>query len=461
MQVRDLDVRETAAETGVHMQSIRSGGTQRFETQHRTKDGRILDIEVSATYLPGSNCFLAVIRDISERKQAERRLADALELNKTIIAASPIGILAYDAAGGCMLANPASADLVGAPTAQLLSQNYHMLAFWKSSGLYDAALAVIASGSPAVRGVHIRTTFGVERWVQATLTTFTSQGQQHLLVLLLDVTEQRQALVAAQEHVRVAEELARMRNEFAATVSHELRSPLTAVIGYSEMVEARWEALTDPVRHHYLRRIVQAANRQHRLVEDLLLLSRLEESDLRLKPETVEVTAAISRAADEVRANYPEQEIAITAPPDLCLHADPERLQQILVNLMDNAAKYSPAGAPISVAADFVLPLAADARAGPVAIRVRDAGPGVSSAGRERLFQRFGRLEGSRSRSGHVGTGLGLYLSRRLAHAMCTTASGYAHLAPLAASRPPACLPSPCASRFTGMLQSRLAFAAE
>ena len=90
--------------------------------------------------------------------------------------------------------------------------------------------------------------------------------------------------------------------------------------------------------------------------------------------------------------------------------ADPGRAIRVLVNLLDNAAKHSPAGCPIVAGCSV--------EHGMGVVRVRDYGPGIPEVGRDRLFTRFGRVAGSRTRAGHVGTGLGLYLSRRSAEAM-------------------------------------------
>jgi len=113
---------------------------------------------------------------------------------------------------------------------------------------------------------------------------------------------------------------------------------------------------------------------------------------------------------EEIRTNYQSQGIDLEGPGNLQVLADPDRALQILLNLIDNAAKYSPEGSPIRVTWK---------REGTNAIvRVRDGGIGVSEEGQEYLFTRFGRVPGSRIRAGHVGTGLGLYLARSFARAM-------------------------------------------
>ena len=213
-----------------------------------------------------------------------------------------------------------------------------------------------------------------------------------------------------QERARTAEELARLKEDFVASVSHELRTPLTAIIGYAEILEARWPQIDDARRLDQVHKIVQAANRQQRVVEDLLLLSSLESRRLAPAPVPVVLADVLRQAWDEVRATYREQPIDCAEQDGIRVLADPGRVLQVLVNLLDNAAKYSPVGRPIT--------LTCAVEAGMGVVRIRDYGSGVPVEGRERLFTRFGRVAGSRTRAGRVGTGLGLYLSRRLVEEM-------------------------------------------
>ena len=244
---------------------------------------------------------------------------------------------------------------------------------------------------------------------------------------------------AERERARAAEELARLRSEFVATVSHELRTPLTAIVGFGELLEARWEEIGDAHRLATVRKMVASAHRQRRLVEDLLLLSRLEGRALEVRLAPAPVGPLVERAAEEVRLSYPGQGVDLAGAPGLQVLVAAGRAVQVLANLIDNAAKYSPEGSPVAVGWR--------AEGGTGVIRVRDRGPGIPDAHRGVLFTRFGRVPGSPIRAGHVGTGLGLYLSRQLAEAMggeldleATGPQGstFALRLPLAADAPPA-----------------------
>ena len=215
---------------------------------------------------------------------------------------------------------------------------------------------------------------------------------------------------AEQERARAAEELARLRSDFVASVSHELRTPLTAIIGFAEMLQHYWERMPEARRRQQADHIVLAADRQQRLVGDLLLLSQAEDGPLTVESRSLPIEPLIQEAVAELQGSYRSQRASLGGPHDLEVRADPNRLRPILASLLDNAAKYSPSEGVIEV---NWRRLGAEAE-----IRVRDHGPGVPNEQREQLFTRFGRLAGSKMRSGRVGIGLGLYLGRRLARAM-------------------------------------------
>ena len=215
---------------------------------------------------------------------------------------------------------------------------------------------------------------------------------------------------AERERAREAEALARVRADLVGAVSHELRTPLTAIMGFAAILQERWGQADDRQRLRSVEKIVLAADRLHRLVEDLLLATRSESSafDLRLAP--MPLHPIVARAAMEIEGSYRGQRIDLQGPQDLEVLVDTDCAVRIVVNLLDNAAKYSPEGRPIAISWRIEGAMAV--------LRVRDHGRGMSEQGRELLFTRFGRVPGSQVRAGRVGTGLGLYLGRQLSEAM-------------------------------------------
>jgi signal transduction histidine kinase len=203
---------------------------------------------------------------------------------------------------------------------------------------------------------------------------------------------------------RVTESEQRMRR-FLADASHELRTPLTALRGTSQVLLRRSDGqseVTDAVRdiHH-------EAVRLSRLVDDLLTLNRLDADEF-LQPEQISLAAFVDDFADQYEGAWPARKVEFDTEAFGPIHvwADPEALRRMLLNVVDNAAKYSSASSPITVTAE----------AGPetVAILVKDEGPGLSEEDRKHVFDRFYR--GSESRSRRTGgSGLGLAIVQALA----------------------------------------------
>lgn len=212
------------------------------------------------------------------------------------------------------------------------------------------------------------------------------------------------------EAVRRLQELDQLRNDFVSTVSHELRTPLTGIKGFTDTLLTYWQRMDDGRRMEMVRRINASSCRLERLVHDLLFVSGIESGTLPVRRETTELHPLIEGAVQEVEGKYRGQEIQMRAATEpLFAVVDPHRLQQVLVNLLDNAVKYSPEGRPIRVRWR---------REGRMArISVVDMGPGIGPGDQARLFTRFGKLDRT-PRPGHGGTGLGLYISKSLIETM-------------------------------------------
>ncbi|MDB5074482.1 MAG: multi-sensor signal transduction histidine kinase, partial [Chloroflexi bacterium] len=204
--------------------------------------------------------------------------------------------------------------------------------------------------------------------------------------------------------------LDQLRTDFVSTVTHELRTPLTGILGFTETLLSFWDRLPPTRQKEMVYKIQTSTARLNRLVQDLLVTSRVETGSLSLAFAPVDLTPQVQQAVLEITSKFRGQMI-IQEPPEEAtfVYADAHRVQQIVVNLLDNAAKYSPENSPIGIgwwAAD-----------GFAQVQVRDEGPGIDDDSRPLLFTRFGKLNQT-ARAGHVGTGLGLYISRQLVEAM-------------------------------------------
>lgn len=203
---------------------------------------------------------------------------------------------------------------------------------------------------------------------------------------------------------RDLEETDRMRRDLVANVSHELRTPVAALRGQLEnLVDGVTEA--DPAS---LQVALSETERLSRLVDHLLDLSRLDAGVIRLDRERIELTPFLHEVVDAaaLAAQAHDRDVRWTidvTPPDLCVHADPGRIHQVIANLLDNASRHSPEGGRIRLTADR-SPDRSEVR-----LEVCDEGPGIALEDRGRVFERFER--GGRP-DGSGGTGLGLAIAR-------------------------------------------------
>ena len=198
------------------------------------------------------------------------------------------------------------------------------------------------------------------------------------------------------------------KTDLVATISHELRTPMAAVYGAAETLLGRND-LPPERRRELLAMIAAQATRLTAIVESVLLTSRLDRGDVAVEREPVDVVE-LARATVEAMAPQlpPSVSLDLQVGPDVVSAAgDADRIQQVLVNLIDNAVKYGE-GSPVSVRVDPAN--------GVVRLSVQDSGPGLSSAEQTRIFDKFYRAGPQLTRTG--GTGLGLYISRELVHRM-------------------------------------------
>lgn len=218
----------------------------------------------------------------------------------------------------------------------------------------------------------------------------------------------------AEEARARAEEADRAKSEFLATMSHEIRTPINAVLGFSQVLEL--DDLPDARRREYLQRSQRAARRLASLVDDILDLSKIQSGKLSVSPRPVPVRTAVDAACAMVSQAAAGKAIAldVVVAPDIVAVADPQRLEQVLLNLVANAVKFTPEGGRVTIHAALLNGGDAAPR---VEIVVADSGIGIAPDQLERIFDPFVQGHTGYTRE-FGGTGLGLNISRRLARLM-------------------------------------------
>lgn len=302
------------------------------------------------------------------------------------------GVIALDGQGYVMLMNPAARRILD--FAQDQGERRTLLEVVRDKGLADwvEMCQALDTAEPCKR--EIESHLPSLRIIQVNAMPMPlSSERRGLLLVLHDITELRR--------------LEKVRAEFVANVSHELRTPLTAIKGYLETVldETKLESDTH-------RRFLEVANshaeRMGRLIDDLLNLSDIETGKVVLDPTPISLGALVQDVSAMFEKDAAKKEVNLVnrIPPDLCVQADRDRLSQILVNLVDNAVKYTPKGGTVSL-------LAAKMDIRQIRITVRDTGQGIPPNDLSRITERFYRVDKARARV-EGGTGLGLAIVKHL-----------------------------------------------
>ena len=193
--------------------------------------------------------------------------------------------------------------------------------------------------------------------------------------------------------------------EIVSTVSHELRSPLTSVKGYTSLLLNRWDRLKDDQKRMMLEQVNHDADRVTRLITELLDISRLESGRLVLRRQMIDLKALAASVIEKVHMEYPELECNLEFPDEVpTVYADPDKVVQVLTNLVENACKYaSPKGVVVEATVNEEA----------VAVAVEDKGEGMAETDLLKVFTKFFR----RADTKPTGSGLGLWISRGLVEA--------------------------------------------
>ena len=318
------------------------------------------------------------------------RVAEEKERSEAILAHIADGIVAVDRDGSIVLWNAMAEHITGVAAEEALGR--------RVAEVLQRELATDGSQAPGQREISILRG-GKEVWLSLTEAVMLDPagGVAGRIFAFRDVSSER-----------VVEQ---MKSDFVATVSHELRTPLTSIYGFAETLLRGDVAFSDAERTTFLSYIASESERLIRIVDDLLNVARLETGTLGLNVTRTDVGDVIedvvTRVSQQVDGGHT---FAVEVQRgDLAVRADRDKLTQILLNLVDNAVKFSPSGGQITVSARR--------RTDTAEVRVIDQGVGIARADQQRIFTKFYRA-GAAADAGVQGAGLGLFLARGLLAAM-------------------------------------------
>ena len=340
-------------------------------------------------------------------QHAEAQVERRNNLLNEILAHAPLGIARAGVDMNVIDVNPRMAALlrttpdkmIGTPVASYLHPDEFARVFQVFQPLWKGAVDTIEDESRAIRAD------GTEVWLHWSATGVrNSKGRiAYFLVMYEDVDAEHAANEAAAAHLSGLERLNRLKSEFVSLVSHEFRTALVGISGFSEMI--RDEEVSLDEAKAYAADINKESERLNRMINDMLDLDRIEAGRLTLHPQPVAINGLLQDAVERARATTELHQIVThldpSAPIVVC---DPDRVAQVIANLLSNAIKYSPNGGDIDVRCGL--------RDGVIDVSVRDHGVGIEPEFAQRLFSRYERYEKTSGKI--IGTGLGLAITRQI-----------------------------------------------
>ncbi|MFA6961453.1 MAG: ATP-binding protein [Opitutaceae bacterium] len=338
---------------------------------------------------------LATNELITEVSQLQQQRSGQLAQLEATLGSLQEAVLIVDASNYILLANKALQAISTRAATQIIG---HRLELVLHSAAFLTYVESVRLGRAQPQQEVELVENGITTWLEVTGTTIQSQGSSRgpwTLFVLHDITKQKK--------------LETVRKDFVANVSHELRTPLSVIKGYIETLVDGHEDIPIEDRTRFLKTIQRHTERLNSLLEDLLVLSRLESINPGLRRESVKLHTLLSGIIDDYHARPATSGHQLKLNVDAAVGTmliDPLKITQVIENLLDNALKYTPKGSSIELSARLQ-------DLGEVIVMLNDNGPGIPADDLPHLFERFYRVDKGRSRE-KGGTGLGLSIVKHI-----------------------------------------------
>ena len=431
---------ETKNEFNGQIEAAQVTGVAIYETMHKRKDGTTFPVEISLRAIEndGKRFYQAIIRDITERKQAENALRKSEATIRSVFRAAPVGICIvkdriYQSANKfwCEKFGYQEKDIIGKTTRMIYESDceYNRVEHELYSHLQQRGMASAETRHRSSSGAVIDVFLTVAPIQQNDL----SAGN---VVIVNDITERKRAEAKIREFSaglerRVAErtlELAEARNRaeaadrlksaFLATMSHELRTPLNSIIGFTGIILQELAGPLNPEQRKQLDMVRGSSRHLLALINDVLDISKIEAGQMVVREEKFDPRALIAKALATVKPMAEKKGLAMNSEitPDVgSLVNDPRRVEQVLLNLLNNSIKFTERGS-VTLTAGIERGSPSDPHPS-LRISIADTGIGIKPEDLGSLFQPFRQIDSGLSRQ-HEGTGLGLAICHRLAELM-------------------------------------------
>jgi len=390
-----------------------------FEVRAVKKNGEIFFAELDARNIQyqGKVLRVAVIRDITKRKQAEKALYESETRMRSITDSAQDAILMMNPDGRVSYWNPAAERIFGYTSVEAIGQDLH--SFIVPQHYHEAHLAAfpafLKTGHGSIIGktldLEARRKDGTEISVQLSLSSIKINDAWHSVGILRDITGQKKTEAALLKAKQESEMANKAKSIFLSNMSHEIRTPLNAIIGFSQLMN-RDKQLTD-LQKEYNISIIRAGEHLLELINEILELSKIEAGRVELNPTNIDLHSF----SDDIHMLFKERaqskhlQLIFETADDLPQYVviDENKLRQIFVNLIGNAIKFTDEGGiAVRIRGNKI-----NEGTSHLIVEIEDSGPGISENELDKLFKHFEQTSSGIKKGS--GTGLGLALSRELA----------------------------------------------
>jgi len=375
-----------------------------------SKEGQCREVEVVANLYAedGQSVIQANIRDITERKQAAYNLEVSEARYRRLFETAQDAILILDANTGKIFdANPFIKEMLGYSQKELVGKELWQIGLFRDQAESRAAFSELqAQGYIRYENLPLETKQGQRIDVEFVSNVYQVDHRQVIQCNIRDITERSRLERQTHEQAEALAELHHRKDEFLAMLSHELRNPLSAIFNALHIL--RLEDTENPIQRKAKIVLERQVGQLAHLIDDLLEVSRVITGRIQLHRERLEMRGIVERALESVRSLIEQRkhELSVSLPAEpIWLQGDSTRLEQVVVNLLNNAAKYTDEGGQIWITVEQ--------ERGEVVLRVWDTGVGIAPELLPRIFDLFTQADRTLDRS-QGGLGIGLSLVQKL-----------------------------------------------
>jgi PAS domain S-box-containing protein len=399
-----------------------------LETELVSKSGAFIPVLLTTSLIKNEDDIagaVCIASDIREMKRA----AEELKTLHTAVEQSPSSVAITDISGSIIYCNPKFTEITGYRRDEVLGKKMSLLVSgMQELPFYQELWKTVSSGREWHGMLQNKRKDSSLVWVSESISPIKNSDGSIIsyISIMEDITEQRNAQQAIKESYEELKELDTMKSSFTSMVSHELRTPITSIQGFLVFLLAGVAGKITPQQKEYLEIIKNNSDRLLRLINDLLDTAKMESGTFTISKKYVEVNSLVSACVKDLRALLIKKSIGIFingANDKIYMEADEYRLSQSLINLLNNAIKFSPYNSTITISLaridekKYAVPphaFTSQLKEGPyVFISVSDQGNGIDEDKLRKVFERYYQAENINTRSAQ-GTGLGLNIVKNI-----------------------------------------------